>query len=136
MTTSSWINVKTEVLDPLGGVEMLQLLADAKNFKTDLKTFNMPLGLMTLRRAKFEISNRRQFIFSHSDYAGLSCILFEVRPSESTFRGFLVKLLLTFLPHTTMMRECYVLPCSPSDVEASDFKKIFKLLTGIEVDLW
>lgn len=132
-----WSEADTVLFEPLGGREMLTLLTNARSFDSEHKEIKMPdKETLVLRRASFLLPPNRLFMFTYATYRGLSCISFEDRPAPNTFRGRLLSILMVFRPSTPLLRKSYVLPCPPSDLSPHDFKKVFKMLTGLDLNLW
>lgn len=134
---SDWPHADSVVYEPLGGRQMLELLANAHSFASSKQIVSMPNGeTLHICRAMFDMDKGRRFLFTHSVMGGLNCVSFEYRPQPRTLKGIALAVLMRFNPTTRRFRDCYVLPCSPSDLSPEHFKDIFRKITHIELDLW
>lgn len=134
----SWPQADQSIFDQLGGRPLLELLAEAEGFGSSTTKVPMPSTTepLTLNRAWFNLPKGRHFLFTYSNHRGLHCVSFENRPHPRSLKGYALSLAMHFNPRTELFRKCYVLPCQPSDLSETDFKKIFKMLTGTELDLF
>lgn len=132
-----WPEADSVIFDPLGGRPMLELMANARSFKSYIEKVKMPDNkTLDIFRASFDMDNGRLFLFTYSYWGDLHCVSFENRPQYKTWQGVVLSALMAFNPRITTFRNCYVLPCSPSDLTSDDLKKVFRMLTHIELDLW
>lgn len=135
--SEKWPHADSVVYEPLGGKHMLELLANAHSFNSSKRVVGMPNGeTLHIFRAMFDMDKGRRFLYTHSVMGGLNCVSFENRPQPHTLKGIALSILMRFKPTTPLLRTCYVLPCSPSDLSPRNFKDIFRSITHIELDLW
>lgn len=135
--TNDWSDADSVVYEPLGGKNMLKLLANARSFYSFKQIVSMPNGeALHICRAMFDMDKGRRFLFTHSIMGELNCVSFENRPQPYTLKGIALAVLMRFNPTTRLFRDCYVLPCSPNDLGPEHFKDIFRKITHIELDLW
>ena len=135
--TNDWSDADSAVYEPLGGKDMLELLANARSFYSSKRIVSMPNGeALHVCGAMFDMDKGRRFVFTHSTMGVLNWVSFENRPQPYTLKGIALSLLMRFNPTTRRLRDCYVLPCSPNDLSPEQFKDIFRKITHIELDLW
>lgn len=133
-----------QVFDRLGGEDMFTLLTKAYGFGSSIDQVQAPdprahgavVVPMVIKKAWCSIGKDKVFIVHQAKFIGVHLVAFEYRPAHMSIRGIMLNLLMMFKPNTSMFRKCYSLPVSLEDLSDADLKKIFRGLTGIEIDLW